>query len=483
MSYIFRNANIIDGTGKHSFKSDLEICNDKITQIGKIDNHESAIIIDASDKVLCPGFIDSHTHDDYALINQPLMEYKVSQGVTTVVTGNCGLSIAPLKIDKYPPSPLDLVCKSFNKYFIDFSDFVKQIKENPPSLNVLALVGHSTLRLSTMDRIDRVATLKEIKAMRVKLESSVESGAIGLSSGLFYPLSKFSSKDEITQILRPLKDLNILYTTHMRDEEDGIMESLEETLSVSRNTNFPILISHLKCAGKNNFGRSDEVLKKLSSAKNDYPISFDVYPYTAGSTMLDTERNVDAEKIIITWSENYPQYSGRDLDEVARENNMNRINTIKKIMPAGGVFFIMSESDVRNILSSPHSIIGSDGLPNDNHPHPRLWGTFPKILGHYAREEKIFSIEDAISKMTFKTAKVFGLKNRGIIKEGAFADIVLFDPNKIKDRSDFKNPKVPADGIDYVLVNGRIVWSEKMHSYERPGKFINSNDIGRHILD
>ena len=254
-------------------------------------------------------------------------------------------------------------------------------------------------------------------------------------------------------------------------------------MSVSRNTNFPILISHLKCAGKNNFGRSDEVLKKISSAKNDYPISFDVYPYTAGSTMLDTERNVDAEKIIITWSENYPQYSGRDLDEVARENNMNRINTIKKIMPAGGVFFIMSESDVRNILSSPHSIIGSDGLPNDNHPHPRLWGTFPKILGHYAREEKIFSIEDAISKMTFKTAKVFGLKNRGIIKEGAFADIVLFDPNKIKDRSDFKNPKVPADGIDYVLVNGRIVWSEKMHSYERPGKFINSNDIGRHILD
>ena len=176
----------------------------------------------------------------------------------------------------------------------------------------------------------------------------------------------------------------------MRDEEDGIMESLEETLSVSRNTNIPILISHLKCAGKNNFGRSDEVLKKISSAKNDYPISFDVYPYTAGSTMLDTERNVDAEKIIITWSENYPQYSGRDLDEVARENNMNRINTIKKIMPAGGVFFIMSESDVKHFIS-PHSIIGSDGLPNDNHPHPRLWGTSQKFWDIMQEKKRFFN--------------------------------------------------------------------------------------------
>ena len=437
----------------------------------------------AGGKVLSPGFIDSHTHDDRAVLHDPLMSCKISQGVTTVITGNCGVSLAPLKYEQRPPPPLDLVCEDPKLFFSEFSGYLKTLDQEPPSLNVAAQVGHSTLRLGAMDRLDREATPDEIKTMRSRLESSLLDGAIGFSTGLFYPPAGSSSTEEVIEIAKSLKQHHGIHSTHMRDEGDRIMDSLDETLKIGTQAQTPVIISHHKCAGIQNFGRSTETLKKIEEMRQKHPIGIDVYPYVAGSTMLSSGRAMNAQKILVTWSRPHPEAAGKELDEVAKDMNLDRESAIEKLSPAGGIFFMMDENDVRRILSYPHSIIGSDGLPHDDHPHPRLWGTFPRVLGHYVREIGLFSLEEGINKMTHKTALAFGLKDRGILRPGAYADLVLFDPETILDRATFDNPKEPASGIEWVMVNGRMVWNHQTHSGQRPGKVLRLQELDPPVMN
>ncbi len=473
---IIRNARIIDGTGGPSRRGDLAVAEDRILALGDLNGLAAAREIEAGGRALAPGFIDAHTHDDRAVLADPLMTCKVSQGVTTVVTGNCGVSLAPLTTGQRPPAPMDLVCEDPAGFFGDFAGYLDALDRDPPAVNVAAQVGHATLRVGAMESLERAASAGEARAMRGALEDSLEAGAIGFSTGLFYPPAAAAPTEEVIEIARGLEAFGGLHSTHMRDEGDRVLESLEESFRIGREAGAPVVISHHKCTGRQNFGRSTETLARIEAARRGQPVGLDVYPYIAGSTMLASGRALNAERVIVTWSKARPEAAGRDLDEIAAEMGLERDAAVEALSPAGGIFFVMDEADVRRILAYPHSMIGSDGLPHDRHPHPRLWGTFPRVLGRYARELGLFTLEEAVRKMTALTAAQFGLKDRGVLREGAFADLVLFDPETVIDSATFDEPKRPAAGIDLVMVNGRTVWQDGAHAGKRPGRALRRQD-------
>lgn len=467
---LIRNAALIDGTGAPAQSGGLAVRDDRIVALGDLEGWQGASEIDAGGKALAPGFIDVHTHDDRALIANPGMDCKVSQGVTTVVTGNCGVSLAPLTIDRRPPPPLDLICEDPDGFFPDFAGYLAFLDREPPATNALAQVGHSSLRAGALDSLDRPATSQEVARMRGKLEQSLEAGAIGLSTGLFYPPAAAAPTEEVIELAKALHQARALHTTHMRDEGDHITDSLEETFRIGREAQVPVVISHHKCAGQANHGRSAETLKLIDATRAQQPVGLDVYPYVAGSTMLDSDRLMGASKVVVTWSTPHPEAAGRDLKDIAAEWGVDLEAAVERLIPAGGIFFMMEEADVQRILAYPHSMVGSDGLPHDSHPHPRLWGTFPRVLGHYSRDLQLFSLEEAVRKMTGLPASEFGLTDRGRLAVGAAADLVLFDPDEVIDTATFDAPKTPARGIQQVWVNGRSVWRDGATTGARPGR-------------
>lgn len=476
---VIRNARIIDGTGAPSRHGDIALADDRIVALGVLSHMEGAREIDVGGKAVSPGFIDAHTHDDRALLADPLMSCKASQGVTCVVAGNCGVSLAPLRTDKRPPPPMDLICGEPEGFFADFGAYLDALDREPPAINAVAQVGHATLRVGAMDRLDRAATGPEIKAMRGQLEAALDAGAIGLSTGLFYRPAAAAPTEEVIELAKALTSHGALHSTHMRDEADHVVDSLEETFRIGREAGVPVVISHHKCGGQANFGRMAETLPLIDKTRAGQPIGLDAYPYVAGSTTLDSGRAMNAARTIVTWSQTRPEIAGRDLSDIAAEMGLSEQETIDAIMPAGGIFFMMDEGDVRRVLAYPHTMIGSDGLPHDEHPHPRLWGTFPRVLGHYAREVGLFSVEEAVRKMTSLTARQFGLKDRGILREGAYADLVVFDPETVLDKATFEDPKQPSVGIEMVLVNGRTVWQGGAHTGARPGRALRRQNLDR----
>jgi N-acyl-D-amino-acid deacylase len=473
---VFRNARLIDGLGNPSLQADIAVADDRIVAIGGKIDQTAPIEIDARGKVVAPGFIDAHTHDDHALLAEPLMPFKVSQGVTSVITGNCGISLGPLSTGHRPPAPIDLVADDPEHFFPTFGAYLNALDNDPAAVNAACQVGHSTLRVAAMDRLDRAAGTGEIKFMRGGLEEALDAGAIGLSTGLYYPPASAAPTEEVIELAKSLA--GALHTTHMRDEADGIAQSLEETFAIGREADVPIVISHHKCAGLRNHGRSHETLEMIDHARAGQSIGLDVYPYAASSTMLDPGRVNEVSKIIVTGSATRPDVAGRDLDDIAAEMGCDRVEAAQQLLPAGAVFFAMDEADVQRILAYPHTMIGSDGLPKDNHPHPRLWGTFPRVLGHYARDTGLFSLEEAVRRMTSLPAARFGLVNRGVVRPGAFADLVLFDPDTVIDRATFENPTLPAAGIELVMVNGTTIWRDGTSTGARPGRTLRRQELG-----
>ena len=469
---IIRDARLIDGTGAPSTHGDIAVADDRIVGLGDLGHAEGAVEISAGGKAVAPGFIDVHTHDDRALLVDPLMTPKVSQGVTTVITGNCGVSLAPLRTTGRPPAPLDLVCEDGEGFFADFGDYLAALDRDPAAVNSLCLVGHASLRVEAMDTLDRPATGGEIKAMRGRLEGALEAGAIGLSTGLYYAPAAAAPTSEIIELARAVRAAGGIHTTHMRDEADRVSESLEETFTIGREAGVPVVISHHKCSGQANHGRSTETLALIEAARQRQEIGLDAYPYIASSTTLGSTKLADASKVLVTWSKAQPATAGRNLAEIAAEMGLDPEAAVDALLPAGGIFFMMDEADVRRILAYPGTMIGSDGLPHDEFPHPRLWGTFPRVLGHYAREQGLFSLEEAVHKMTGLPAQRFGLADRGVLRAGAMADLVLFDPETVIDTATFEQPKQPARGIELVMVNGRAVWRDGTNTGARPGRAI-----------
>jgi N-acyl-D-amino-acid deacylase len=475
---IIRNALLIDGSGAPGVRGDLAVTGDRIAALGDLTHVKGAREIQANGRALAPGFIDTHTHDDRALLSDPLLECKISQGVTTVITGNCGISLAPLSITGYPPPPLDIIGREPKQFFSSFEGYLSALDRDPPALNAACQVGHTTLRAGAMETLDRAATASEIGSMRRTLESALEQGAIGLSTGLYYPPARHAPTDEVIALTKPLRAYGGIHTTHMRDEASQLIASVNETVAIGKAADVPIVISHHKASGTPNHGLVEQSLKLIDQARRSQKLGLDVYPYVAASTMLDPQRLSLASKIIVTWSKARPEFAGQTLDRIAEKLGCGMAEAATQLLPAGAIYFMMSEADVRRVLAYPHAMIGSDGLPHDEHPHPRLWGTFPRVLGHYVRDVQLFALEEAVRRMTALPAAQFGLTDRGSLRAGAFADLVLFDPRTIADTATFERPKTPAAGIALVMVNGRPVWSDGAATGNRPGRALRRQELG-----
>ena len=465
---VIRGADIHDGTGSEPASGHVAVKDGRIANIGDVPAGTACEDIDARGLALAPGFIDVHTHDDRALLDSA-MSPKTSQGVTTVVAGNCGVSLAPLTLDGPPPPPLNLMGGSDKFAYPAFGDYIDRLGEVGTAVNAACLCGHSTLRVDVMDRLDRAATKGEIERMQQLLDDALKAGAIGLSTGLDYAPARHAPREEVEALAGLCKRYNAIHTTHIRDESDHVTEALDEAFTIGRNAEVPVLISHFKCSGVANWGRSGETLAMFDSASRNQDVSLDAYPYAASSTVLKSDYVEESKRIMITWSKPHPEMDGRDLAGIAEEWGISLFEAAERLQPAGAVYFAMDENDVQRILSYRNTMIGSDGLPHDAHPHPRLWGTFPRVLGHYARDVGLFPLSEAIRRMTGLPAKRFGLKDRGTITEGAHADLVLFDPETVLDAATFEDPMKPATGIHTVWVNGEPVWADGKSTGARPG--------------
>ncbi|HEX9491578.1 MAG TPA: D-aminoacylase [Stellaceae bacterium] len=466
---VLRGGRVLDGTGAAAIGADVAIAGDRIAAIGRVPRGSGRQEIDVTGLAVAPGFIDVHTHDDRALLATG-MDAKISQGVTTVIAGNCGISLAPLVPRGTLPPPLDLIGDEGSYRFARFADYLDALDAAPPATNAACLVGHSTLRVGAMDALERAADESEIAAMRRALGEALEAGAIGLSSGLWYAPANAAPKSEIVALAKLASAAGAVYTTHMRDEADHVLDSLDETFAVGREASLPVVISHHKVLGRKNFGRTEQTLPKIAAAIAMQPLGLDAYPYIASSTVLRPQNVPLALKVLITWSKSRPETAGRELAAIAQEWGVSEQEACARLQPAGAIYFMMNEADVRRVLAFEHTMIGSDGLPHDVHPHPRLWGTFARVLGHYCREERLFPLAEAVRKMTALPAARFALAGRGRLAPGAYADVTVFDADAIIDRATFAAPTTPAAGIHLVLVNGTPVWRDGAATGARPGR-------------
>jgi N-acyl-D-amino-acid deacylase len=463
---------VIDGTNSARYRADIGIVGDRIVAIGDLSGVAAKTRIDASGKIVAPGFIDSHTHDDQALLSKPDMIYKISQGVTTVVTGNCGISIAPLKTQGALPAPLNLLDDGKGKRFETFHDYLEALRRRPAATNVAAMVGHTTLRLIAMDSLERSATPEEIDTMQELLVEALNAGAIGISTGTFYPLAAHATTAEIIEVCRPLTNSGGIYATHMRDEADHTMASLDETFHIGRELDSMVVISHHKLQREQNFGKSSVTLPYIRAAMQRQKVGMDCYPYNASSTMLHTDPARLQGRVMIASSEPHPEKAGMDLDLIAEQWQVSKEAAAKRLQPGSAIYFSMHEQDVRNIMAFEDTMIGSDGIPTGEKPHPRLWGTFPRVLGKYSRDIGLFPLETAVWKMTGLTAKNFNFPERGTLKTGNYADIVVFDAETVKDTASFESPCQFSEGIEMVFVNGAITWQNGKHLGTRAGRVI-----------
>jgi N-acyl-D-amino-acid deacylase len=467
---LIRGGLLIDGTGTPGRPADVSVRGGRIAEVGDVNIDDAAArIIDASGLVVAPGFIDTHTHDDRLVLDEPAMACKVTQGVTSVVVGLCGVSIAPRppRALQRLPDPLGLLAPHDERDPAEMADYVDAIRHRPPSVNVGALVGHASLRAGVMDRFDRAASAGEIAAMAAILDRALTSGALGLSTGLAYEAGLHAPMSEIAALAKVVGRHGGLYVTHIRDEGDQVTEAVDEAIAIGREAGCGVVISHHKCLYRANWGRSRATLAAIDAAGPG--VTLDVYPYTASSTVLTLDRVRQAERVIVAWSQTHPAMNGRDLDEIAADWACDRLEAARRLQPGGAIYFNMDEADLVRIMRHPRCMVASDGIPSHRHPHPRLWGTFPRVLGRHVRKEQVLSLPEAVHKMTGLPARVFGFADRGVIAPGMAADIVLFDPATIIDRASFTEPTLPASGIVEVFVRGESVLREGVATHRPVG--------------
>ena len=463
---------LVDGSGAAPVRADLLMDGGRIAAIG--DRHDmpaDVTVLDVSGQIVAPGFIDSHTHDDGYLLVHRDMTPKVSQGITTVVTGNCGISLAPL-VRSEVPQPLDLLGPARLFRFASFQAWIDTLRAAPAAVNVVPLVGHTTLRVAVMDNTGRAATAPEMAQMQALLTEALEAGAFGMSTGTFYPPAAHAPTEEIIEVGQPLRSHGGLYATHLRDEADHIVPAMEEALQIGRALDCLVVFSHHKLAGGNNHGRSQETLALIDQAARLQPVCLDCHPYPATSTMLRLDRVRIARRTLITWSSAMPAAQGRDFADIQAELGLDDEQTLERLAPAGAIYFLMDEADVERIMRHPLAMVGSDGLPFDQHPHPRQWGTFTNVLRTLVRERGVLPIETAIHKMTGLAARHYGLADRGLLRVGYRADVVVFDPAGVTDRATFEQPVQASEGISGVWVNGQQVWDGQRATGALPGEVL-----------
>jgi N-acyl-D-amino-acid deacylase len=458
---LLENGLVIDGTGAPAQPGDVLLVGERIAAVGpglrdKLPaglERAGVEVRDCTGMAIAPGFIDVHTHDDAIVLNAPGMFPKLSQGVTTVVTGNCGLSVVPFVVAE-PQGALTLLGNSFS--YASMDAYAQALAQAKPAVNVAPLVGHTTLRYACMGDLTRPASASELAAMCARLHECMTQGAIGMSSGLFYAEAMPAPADEVTQLARVVARHGGVYATHMRTEMADILEAMHEASDCAFEAGVPLVISHHKCAGPANWGRTAETLPLIETLAQRQAIAMDVYPYAAGSTVLREDLVDEIIDVMVSWSAPYPEMTGRMLASIAAEWGVTQREACVRLKPGGACYFQMHEDDVRRVIAHPFSMIGSDGLPHDKHPHPRLWGAFPRVLARYWREQQLLTLEGAVHKMTGLSARNFRLHERGQIRAGWFADLVVFDPQRVRDVATYEDPLAQSEGVEMVFVNGAL---------------------------
>ncbi len=475
---LFKGGLLVDGTNTPGYVGDLLLAGSRIVAIGATGQIRASTleryqltVIDCAGKVIAPGFIDVHTHDDAAVLDSPDMLPKLSQGVTTVVVGNCGISLVPMQTAA-PVAPLSLLgSKQFR--FASVAAYGEAINAVQPGVNVAVLLGHTTLRIGHMVDLSTPARGLELDSMVRAVSAAMQDGALGLSSGVFYKEAYAADLTELTALACAAAREGGVYATHIRDEMAAILPALQEAALTAKQSGLPLILSHHKCAGPANWGRTKETLPFIDKLAAQQEISLDVYPYTAGSTVLREDLVDGVIDVLITGSQPHPEMGGRYLADIASEWGCTQQQACLRLMPGGACYFQMDEADVERVITHPLSMIGSDGLPHDERPHPRLWGTFPRVLASYWREKGVLALEQAIYKMSGLSAQRFRLLERGSLRVGHFADIVVFDPKRVRDLAAFDNPKQFSEGIEQVWVNGVLSYTDKERGTGvRAGQFL-----------
>jgi N-acyl-D-amino-acid deacylase len=446
--------------------------------------------LDASGRAIAPGFIDVHSHDDFAVLLTPAMDFKVMQGVTTDVVGNCGMGASPFPIAVAMFSGLH--GRSNVPEWEGYRGYLEAIDRNPASLNVGVLVGHGTVRYAAMGKACREPSPKELEQMRALVREGLEAGAVGMSTGLIYEPGRYAQTQELIELAREAHRTGGLYATHMRDEEAHLLDSIREAIRIGEEAGVPVQISHHKAAGRENWGKVRESLKLIEEAQaRGVDVTADQYPYTSGSTVLQaviqnggldevkppggTMSFIPPDKVLLASTPKNPEWEGRTLKDFCEEWNMTPRAAGDKIAAEEGpgtvvVIQTMNEDDVCTVMRHPSTMIGSDGLAMGSRPHPRLYGTFPRVLAHYARDGGLMPLEEGIHRMTGMPAAKFHMKDRGEVRQGFFADLVIFDPAHLKDTATYDQPRRYPEGLSHVFVNGVAVVRDGLHTGARPGK-------------
>jgi len=461
---VLKNATVYDGTGADPFPADVRIADGRIDLVGEVVS--AAREIDATGLAVAPGFIDVHTHDDFAAVVHPDMGFKVRGGVTTCVVGNCGMGCAPF-------SEASLLARVFHPNaklppWEGHRGYLAYLDEHPPGTNVAVLAGHGSLRLAAMGVARSEPTGKQMRRMKSDLEEGLDAGVVGLSTGLIYEPSKYGRTEELIELAGVMRGTGALYASHMRDEGLGLLDSVRETIRIGEQAGVAVQISHHKASGRRAWGLVSESLRLIEAAQErGLEVHADQYPYTAGSTVLSAvlSQTVGANAplrladVVIASAAGHPDWEGQSLPSLATKWGVDAAEAGRRALAeepmATVVLHTMDEEDVRTVLRHPSTMIGSDGIPIlEGKPHPRLFGTFARILGRYSRELGLLSLPEAIHRMTGFPARKFGLVGRGVVCEGAAADLVVFDPATVRDTGTFEDPIHYPEGIVHVFVNG-----------------------------
>jgi N-acyl-D-amino-acid deacylase len=492
---LIKNGRILDGTGNSWHYGDVAVKNGKIFTIGKLLNLSAVKIIDASGMIVCPGFIDVHTHIEGNEFKTPTADNFIHDGVTTVITGNCGSSNTNIK------------------------KYLRQIDSTRLSINVATLIGHNSVREAVMGTANRYATEDELKKMESIVEDAMKNGAVGFSTGLIYIPGTYSNTDEVLRLAKVAAMYEGVYASHMRDEGDSVVQAINEALYIGKEANMPVEISHFKLSGQQNWGRSKETVPMIVKARKEgIDVTIDQYPYTASSTGLSTllpdEILADGEDSInarLSRPEvrkyirdymlaklkkrklkhfSYPVVAFYKADTTLNGKSIEQVNLVMKrkhkakyetetvmdMMKKGGasmVFHGMSDEDVKRIMQYPFNSFASDAsirVFGQGSPHPRGYGTNARVLSTYVRDEKVISLEDAVRRMTSLPAQKFGLNDRGLLREGYAADILIFDEKEVQDLSTYDKPHAYSKGFKYVIVNGQVVVENEKHLGTRSGR-------------
>jgi len=481
---VIRGGTVYDGTGAPPVSASVSVDGDRITAIGDIDV-EASQVIDATGLAVAPGFIDVHAHDDAAVLTTP-MDFKLMQGVTTDIVGNCGAGLAPINERAMPGIEL-ILGPTPGADWRTFAEYMDAVERSNPAINVGCLVPHGAVRHRHLGMSPREPSAEELSAMQEDVADAMAAGALGLSTGLIYPPGVFAQTAEIIALARVAAEAGGLYVSHIRNEREGLLEAVSEAITIGQEAGCPVQISHHKASDPANWGQTKDSIALIEGKRVEgIDVTFDAYPYIAASTVLSVMAGAESvlgpDAVLVASVSKHREYEGKTVAQIADMLDLPPPDAVTRVLrdepQAVAVFFVMDEADVQRVMSHPMCMIGSDGIPSPTgKPHPRLYGTFARVLGTYSRDERLFSLEEAIRKMTSLPAERFGLSDRGTLAKGMAADIVIFDPRKIADIATYQEPRQYPAGVSRVIVNGTVSAEDGRQTDSRGGRLLRRQSL------